>query len=154
MLLFDDSDEAPIIRRTTTVPADPQAPSPSGEQRPAALTCIESQPMLEKLRAGAYEQYAPPNFFLQVLADDVAEEFWMKRRLSDITNQSLSLEIEASYDKVSQSYPNVDRYMRTVLAWRQLHDDPAFHAALAERTRAGRSFQAASRNLASLKRKR
>ena len=154
MLLHDDSNEAPVIRRTNPVPAEPQTPSPSGEPRPATLTCIESQAQLEKLRAGVYEEYAPPNFFLQVLADDVAEEFWMKKRLADIANQSLSLELEASYEKVSQSYPNVDLHMRTVLAWRQVQDDPAFRAALAERTRAARSFQNASRHLAGFKRRR
>ncbi len=154
MLLHDDSNQAPLIRRTNTVPADPQTPSPSGEPRPATLTCIESQSQLEKLRAGVHQHYAPPNFFLQVLADDVAEEFWMKKRLADIANQSLSLELEASYEKVTQTYPNVDLHMRTVLAWRALQDDPAFRNALSERTRASRSFQSTSRHLASLKRRR
>ena len=154
MLLHDDSNVAPVIRRTNPVPAEPETPSPSGEPRPATLTCIESQPQFEKLRAGVYEEYVPPNFFLHVLADDVAEEFWMKKRLAGITNQSLSLELEASYEKVSQSYPNVDRHMRTVFAWRALQDDPAFRAALAERTSAGRSFQSTSRHLAGFKRRR
>jgi hypothetical protein len=118
MLLHDASNVAPVIRRTNPVPAEPETPAPSGETRPATLTCIESQSQLEKLRAGVLEEYAPPNFFLQVLADDVAEELWMKKRLADIANQTLSLEIEASYEKVTQSYPNVDLHMRNVFAWR------------------------------------
>ncbi len=115
MLLHDDSNVAPVILRTNPVPAEPETPSPSGEPRPATLTCIESQPQFEKLRAGVYEEYVPPNFFL---------------------------------------YRNVDRHMRTVLAWRALQDDPAFRAALAERTSAGRSFQSTSRHLAGFKRRR
>lgn len=154
MFLNHDSDQTPLIRRTATVPADP--PHPADDRTPCAatLTCLESQPHFEKLRSSVSEEFAPPNFFLQSLADDVAEEFWMKKRLDDITNQALSLQIEDSFAKVTQTYPNVDSYMRTVLAWREVQNDPAFRAALAERTRAGRSFQSASRHLAALRRRK
>lgn len=153
MLLHEESQQPPLIRRTTTVPADPLSPS-AGSDPSAALTCLESQPQFEKLRSAIAEEFAPCNFFLQSLADDVAEEFWMKKRLDDIANQALSLEIETSYEKVTQTYPNVDSHMRTVLAWREVQTDPAFRAALAERTRAGRSFHSASRHLAAFRRRR
>ncbi len=154
MLLLDHHDEAPVIRRTNPVSAEPETPSTAGEQRPPTLTCPESYPMLQKLRAGINEEHAPSNFYRKVLAGDIAEEFWMKKRLSDISNQILSLEIESEYDAVSQKYPNADRQMRTVLAFRGAIKDPAFLAALAARTRAARTFQASARTLTSYERRR
>lgn len=114
----------------------PSAPDP----RPAALTCLEDRPELQKLRAGVSQEFAPSNLFRQILADDVAEEHWLKQHISAIATRSLSLEIESAYDRVSQTYPNATPSLRTVLAWKEFHKDPACRASLSERIRGTRHF--------------
>ena len=153
MLIYDDSPGAPVTRRTGPTPETHQ-PSPSGEPRPLTLTCIEARPELEILRAGVYQEFAPSNTFRQILADDIAEEIWMKKRFSDVANQSLSFEIEKAFDQVSQAYPDVDPSLRTVLAWKEFHKDPACRASLAERTRGTRNLLALSRHLSAAGRRK
>lgn len=154
MHLLNESDETPVLRRTGATPAEPQNPVTEGTPWPSTLTSIEHRPEFEKLRAGVYQEYAPSNFFRQVLADDIAEEIWMKKRLSDVANQSLSWEIERSYDELSQSHPNIDRALRTVFAWKEFHKDPSCRSALSERTRSARLFLTVMRSLPSLDRRK
>jgi hypothetical protein len=148
MRIYDNSPEAAIIRRSAPTPENHQ-PDPGAEPRPLTLTCLEAPAEFEKLRAGVYQEFAPANFFRRCLADEVAEELWMKRRISDIANQSLSLQIELDYDKVSAAYPNADPALRTVLAWKEFHKEAACRSALSERTRGTRSLLNLARHLSS-----
>ncbi len=78
----------------------------------------------------------------------------MKKRFSDVANQSLNFEIEKAYDQVSQAYPDVDPSLRTVLAWKEFNKDPACRASLAERTRGTRNLLALSRHLSAAGRRK
>lgn len=120
----------------STHPHVPGAPDP----RPPALTCLEHRPELERLRAGVDQEFGPSNLFRQILADDVAEEHWLKQHISAIATRSLSLEIEAAATRVSQSCPNASPSLLTVLAWKEFHKDPACRASLSERIRGTRHF--------------
>jgi hypothetical protein len=126
--------------------------TPDSEPRPHTLTCLEDRAAFETLRAAVYEQFSPSNYFQKCLADDVAEELWMKRRFSDVANQSLSFEIEKAFNHVSQTYPNADPALRTVLAWKEAQNDSSTRHALAERTRSSRNYLHLARHLDSTRR--
>ena len=135
-------------------PPWPTSPPPIPNPAPNTLTCLEDRAEFENLRAAVYTQFTPANYFQKCLADEIAEELWMKRRFSDVANQALSFEIEKAYNHVSQTYPNADPALRTVLAWKELQNDPSGRNALAERTRSTRNYLNLARHLDSARRRK
>ncbi|MBI4891367.1 MAG: hypothetical protein HY821_12140, partial [Acidobacteria bacterium] len=94
-----------------------------------SLSPLEDSGQFEALRAAATESYKPLNVFDQALVDELAESMWTRKRLATITNGALSLQIESSWNEVSQQFPNADSLLRTVRAWNDVTTNPGYHHA-------------------------
>ncbi len=97
------------------------APQTLQEPRSPQLTTLEDIPQYQALRQAIHDDHRPSTPLHQLLADDLADAFWIRKRLSTIANQVLSQEILDTWDEVSQLYPNADSLLRTVHAWNRLH---------------------------------
>lgn len=107
--------------RLETNPVEP-AENPN-DPIPYALTAVEHQSALEHLRNGARLQFDPVDSILEAMADQVAEDIWTRQRLAVIHHQSLSLDIEKGFDKLTAKYPNADAAMHTIEAWKANQSD-------------------------------
>ncbi|MBI4888986.1 MAG: hypothetical protein HY821_00085 [Acidobacteria bacterium] len=97
------------------------APQTLKDPRSPELTALEDIPQYEAFRQAVHDNFRPSSLLHQMLADDYADLFWIKKRLTAIANQVFSQEILDTWDEVSQKYPNADSMLHTVYAWNRLH---------------------------------
>ncbi len=84
---------------------------------------LSSTPEFQHIRRAVHQQFQPSSFFTQMLADELAETLYLRRRLAHIATRALDLRIQSSASQTNAA-------LRTTLAWNEeFHASPALQTA-------------------------
>jgi len=124
MNIYDPSSARPDKRRFESTPA--ACPEPQAETIDTAntITCVEDRGLFDQIRSMVYQKFQPEIPYDQLMADEHAEDIWIKQRFTALSNHALSFKIEEDWDKVSARYPNADPAFRSLRAWQEIQSTP------------------------------
>ncbi|MBI4892948.1 MAG: hypothetical protein HY821_20155 [Acidobacteria bacterium] len=100
---------------------------------------LSSQPAYQHLRHAVHQQFQPSNHFAAMIADELAETFYIQQRLSHLATRTLDLRIRANAAQPDPRHSNPSPGLLTMLAWQdEVAAGPALVAAVDQRDHAAR----------------
>gem|GEM_PF-2573363 len=124
MKIYDNSSRRPDKRRFETKPAPPPEVPTETVDTADNITCVEDRAAFDNIRSMVFQKFQPASSYDQLMAEEHAEDIWLKQRFTALSNHALSFKIEEEWDRITDRFPNADSPFRALRAWQAIQSDP------------------------------